>query len=476
MDALRYPPVVTRLLVLLLALLLGFSVATPVAAQSRLDWREQATTYFTLQYAPGSEATAADYATWVDAIYEELALAFGHRTVPPLTLKLYPTSETYFADNPAARNVPGVVAHADFRRRELVVIIERTAMQTPEEVRNNVRHELTHIVVADLGGGRVNTGFQEGIAQYMERPTAELDRRIESLRLAHSQGRLLSWSSFDDRNQIYGQPDLAYPQTLSVVAFLIDRDGFARFREFLTVTARSSGYRSALERTYNAAPSTLEAEWQAWLPAYLAGGYRQNAMTVYDLGLARDLVAQGSYAAAQQELEGALAWLERQAATQPPELAAEARTLLQRSEAGMRADQLAESARQALERADYTRANELIRSAEALYGSLGDARQAEVLAIYTERAARGLNATARLIEADALTRTLRYPEAREAAEVAAREFAALGDQLRYDNALALRSTLDQRQRWLGVGLLGIGALGVFFSLLGRLFARPAEIW
>lgn len=460
-----------------LTLLLALCTApTAALAQAGVDWQERATGQFTILYGPGGEAEAERYAAFTDAIYEEIATAFSFRTATPLTLRLYPSAEDYYQVNPAARNVPGVVAHADFRRRELVVIVERTLQQTEEEVRNNVRHELTHIVVADLSEGRLNTGFQEGVAQYMERPSGELERRIQSLRASSEQGLLLPWSAFDDRNQIYGAPEISYPQTLSVVAFLVDRAGFAKLREFLTVTARSSGYRSALERVYGASPATLEAEWLEWLPSYLAGGYRRSAIEVYDLGFARGLVEQGNYAAASEELKQAIDWLQRQTDTQPAEVLAEAEALLARSEEGMRAESLAEGARQALEQADYQRAQELIDGARTVYGRLGDTRQDAVLAIYAERAARGLRATQQLATADALAQSLRYPEARAAADQAAGEFAALGDEIRAGNALSLRTTLDQRQRWLGLALVVIGLIGAGLSLFARVFARPAEVW
>lgn len=460
----------------LLALIVALALAAPAAAQGGMFWLERPTAYFTIAYAPGGEAEAERYAAWVDEIYDEIAAALSYRTATPLVLRLFPTGEDYYQLNPAARNVPGVVAHADFRRRELVVIVERTRQQSEEEVRNNVRHELTHIVAGELSDSRLNTGFQEGVAQYMERPSGELERRIIALRDAHDRGRLLPWRAFDDRDQIYAVPEVSYPQALSVVAFLVERDGFARLREFLEVSARSSGYSSALERAYGVSAVLLEAEWRDWLPSYLDGGYRRSALTAYDLGFARELVAQGNYAAAAEELAQAIEWLRRQAETQPPEVLVEAEALLARSEAGMRAEQLAESARQALERSDYARAAELVEGARGLYDQLDDPTQAEVLAIYAERAERGLRATGRLAEADALARAMRYPQARAAADLAAREFASLGDEVRRDNALSLRAALDQRQRLLGLSLLLIGGAGVAFSLLGQIFSRPSEVW
>ncbi len=469
-----------RLLGMLLAALcglgLGLALVTPAVAQGGIEWRERPGAIFQILYAPGDELEAERYAAWADAIYEEIAAAFGVRTATPLTLRLYPTSESYYQANPAARQVPGVVAHADFRRRELVVIVERTAGQSEEEVRNNVRHELTHIVIAELSDNRLNAGFQEGVAQYLEQPSAELDRRMASLGDAFAQGRLLAWSAFDERAQVYGQPELSYPQALAVVAFLVDREGFARLREFVVATGEYGDYRAALEQVYATTPEALETAWRDWLPGYLAGSYRRSALASYDLGPLRDLVGQGSYATAREELLRTLDWLHKQVGTQPPEVLAEAEALLLRSEEGLRAEQLAEDARQALATADYERAGALIAGARTLYDRLGDRRQVEVLTIYTERVERGLRASADLLQADALAQALRYPQARTSADRAATEFAALGDPLRRDHALRLRTSLDQRQRLVGMALVSLGIAGVVFSLFGRFFARPDEIW
>lgn len=468
---------IIRLIAPLAALLLALLVAPRASlAQEEITWRELPTVNFTLLYAPGSEVEAARYTSFVDQIYEEIAAAFSYRTATPLTLRLFPTSEAYYLVNPAARNVPGVIAHADFRRRELVVIIESTLQQTDEEVKNNVRHELTHIVAADLSGNRLNTGFHEGIAQYMERPAGELDRRIAALRAARDRGQLLPWSALDDRGAIYGAPAVSYPQSLSIVAFLVDRGGFARLREFLAVTARSSGYRSALERTYGLTPAELEAEWLDWLPGYIEGGYRRNALATYDLGYARDLVNAGNYAAAQEELSQAIEWLRRQEGTEAAKGIGEAEALLNRSEDGLRGERMAEGAREALEQADYDKAREFIEAARTVYGRLGDTRQEPVLAVYEQRAIRGLQAAERLAQADALARELRYPQARAVADAAAAEFAALGDEIRHDNAVSLRTTLDQRQRLAGLALIVLGIVGVGASLLGTLLRRPTEVW
>ncbi|NNJ09683.1 hypothetical protein EKD04_005035 [Chloroflexales bacterium ZM16-3] len=466
-----------RSIVLSLLLVLLSAFLSPGDARAQAGgWRQRDTATFTILYTLDEQAEADRYADFIDTIYDEVSTAFSYRAPPPLTLRLYPTSNDYYQANPAARNVPGIVAHADFRRRELVVIVERTRQQTDEEVRNNVRHELTHIVAADLSENRLNTGFQEGVAQYLERPAPELESKIAALRQAADQGRLLPWSAFDDRDAIYAAPEVSYPESLSAVAFLVDRDGFAKLREFLTVSARSSGYRSALERAYGMSVTDLEAEWLQWLPGYLSGGYKISALDSYDLSYARGLLEQGNYPAAASELDQAIGWIARHADTQPLEVAAEAERLKAQAEEGMRATQIAEDARKALESGDYERARQLIGQARLSFGRIGDTRQDVALDVYEQRVLRGVAASERLIQANELARSLRYPQARATADLAAQEFAALGDQLRLTNALALRQSLDSRQRLAGALLMVAGLAGALLSLIGRFFQRPAEVW
>jgi hypothetical protein len=471
---------------LLLALVVGASYAPaalaapqPATAPQPSAWREQRTKYFAILYAPGSEATAAQYAGFADGIYDELAALFSYQPEAPITLRLFPTQESYLDANPQARATPGIVAHADFRKHEVVVVLPQTASQSEVEVENNIRHELTHLIAAELSDNRLNTGFQEAIAQYVEHPAGELEARVALLQQAVDQGALLKWSATDDRDAIYSSPEVGYPQMLSIAAFLVQRSGFAAFRDFLTVSARSSGYRSALDRAYGEDADALEQEWLAWLPSYLAGGYRQSAVSSYDLAHAEELLAQGRYAEAQTELERALDWLSKNA--QAPGLnaaavEADARALLDQSQQGQAAEQAAADARAALERGEYEQAQQLVDEARAAYDALGDARQSEVLAAFAERARRGLAANALLAEAFAQAQRLQYPQARASAEQAAAELDALGDSARAAQARALQRTLDSRQALLGLTLLAIGLGGVAGSLIGRWRMREAEVW
>lgn len=462
-----------RLIYLFAALTIALILFPGGVLAQETDWRERRTERFAILYVDGDQATAERYAGFVDTIYDEVAAVFGHKTATPVALRLYPTLEAYQQINPLARGMSGIVAHADYRRHEVVVVLSQTQQQTPEEVQNNIRHELTHIVAAELSDDQLNVGFQEGLAQYAERPAPELETRILLLKRAFDADQLLGWSDLDDRDTVYRNPEVSYPESLSMVAFLIDRYSFAKMREFLTIAARSSGYRSALERTYGATPDELERLWRDWLPGYLAGGYKRNALSAYDLSGAETMLRQGRYADAKADLETAIEWLRT---TDQTAVLQQAEDLLARSEDGMRAEQLAQTARSALAGGEYERAAELVNQARQAYAALEDPRQNAVLDAYADRAERGRTAAGALENALALARSLRYPQARAAADQAAAAYVALGDRAHAQQALELRGFLDQRQTWLGAALLALGMLGVAGSAVRRVMVREVEAW
>lgn len=458
---------------LVCALALGLALAPASIFAQDGDWRELRTNRFAILYVDSDAQTAQQYAGFVDSIYDETAAIFGHHTATPITLRLYPSLEKYYEVNPLARGLTGIVAHADYRRHEVVVIIPQTARQNDVEIQNNVRHELTHIVASDLSDDRLNVMLQEGLAQYLEHAAPELETRILLLKSAFETDRLVRWSDLDDRDRFYSASEVSYPQSLSIVAFLVERFSFAKLRDLLTAAGQSSGYRSAIERTYGVAPDKLEEEWRSWLPGYLDGGYKRNAITAYDLSRAQELLNQGNYAEARSELEAAIDWLRT---TDQAEVLQQAQALLERSEAGQRAEALATDARAALEAADYARAAGLTAQARQAYADLGDARQDAVLAEYAARAERGLQADQILGEATQLADTMRYPQARASADRAVAEFIALGDSVRAEQARALRAAMDQRQSLLGALLLALGAGGIAASIWRRLTVREVEAW
>jgi hypothetical protein len=466
----RFP--VARVVAIALGLLLAALVWSAGGAHAQqVEWREQRTDSFAILYPAGSETEAAEYARFVDDVYEEVSAVFAYRTPPPVVLRIYPSMELYEQINPLAAQIPGVVAHAHTGRREISIALPQTAGQSPDQIVNNVRHELTHIIAADLSGDKLTTAWQEGIAQYIEHPSAELDNKMQLMQQVIAAGRVLPWSRLNQPGVAYSDPQISYPQSYTMVAFLIERDGFATFKRFIELTETSSGYRGALEAAYNVSADQLEREWAAQLEAFVAGAYRNRGAGAFDLSQAEALVARGEYESAIGQLEGALATL----GTEPSPLQAQTQALLDRAWQGQRATQLAADARTALERGEYEVAQRAAQEGREMLNQLGQPAQMQVMDEYVALARRGIAAQEQLVEARAALQQLRVGEAQTLLTTAYGTFTQLGDEGRAAAAQTTLRSIRRTELWTAVGLVVAAALLLGINVQRRLNGRERAI-
>ncbi len=456
----------------LMLLVLGLLLPPALLRAQDVEWQERRTPHFSILYPAGADATAEQYTRFVDQIYDEAAVLWDYRPPPPVVLRIYPTMELYYEANPIAARLPGVVAHAHTGRREISVAIPQTSGQSPEEIQNNVRHELTHIIAADLSEGRLTTPWQEGIAQFVEHPSADLEKKMELMRQIIAENRLLSWRDLNQPGATYADPRVGYPQSLTMVAFLIQRNGMARFREFVEAMKTSSGYRGALEATYGASADTLEREWRSALPRFVTDGYRsgdgRSLPAAFDLDPAAELVAQGDYDGAVRLLQPLLSAIE----TGGDAAAAErARRLLARAEMGRRATELASEARNALLQGDYAATITASQAGQHQFNAIGQADQAGVLATYEQLAGRGIAAEAELAEAGTLLRRLQIPEARQHLRSAYTTFVELGNQRRAAQAEAALTMVARGEQLLTALCLIAGIVLIAWSTQRRAIER-----
>lgn len=467
----RHLIAITLLLCLRWALL-----PTQVYAQSP-EWQEKKTRHFAITHVSAQTGEGERYAAFVDDVYDDLSKIFGLSIQTPVTLRLYPDDRSYIAVNPLAERIPGVIAHATSGRgrREIAIAVERTRNMPSENIINNVRHELTHLVIAQMTADTLPVGFHEGVAQYLEKPIQrEQEQIVRRLRQAQATNSLMSWSDLNAPGGAYSNPDVAYPESLSIVAFLVDRYGFGKLVEFLKASATSPGYRSALETAYGVSADQLEAQWRDYLPDYLDRRYAINALYAYDLSQARTLLGQGAYTSAKEELERAVYLLQN---TNQPDRLAEAQAMLAQSERGIAAGSIVQEARKALEARNYSQVRELVSQARAEYRALNDTRRNEELHEYESRSLDALLALDQLKQAEGLVRTYRYPEARAVVVEAARTLGELGDNAGITTGQALMTEMDQRQKQLSYGLLGLGGVFLLFNLRRRWVAPdPQQSW
>ena len=441
--------------------------ASDVRAQDA-QWRERRTTNFAILYPDGSDPRAAQYAQFVDGVYEEVSAIFNYRTPPPVVLRIYPTMELYMRINPLAAQIPGVVAHANTGRREISIALPQTDGQSQDQIVNNVRHELTHIIAADLSGDKLTTAFQEGIAQFIEHPSTELDTKMQLMQQVIAASRVLPWRDLNQPGVAYSDPRIGYPESYTIVAFLIQRNGFATFKNFVEQIKSNTGYRGALEAAYSVSADQLEQEWRAQLDAFVMGAYRNRAAGAFDLTQAEALVARGDYATAVTQLEAALSTLDR---TSQSDLTRQTEQLLKRAKDGQRAQQLATEARTALERGDYAAAQKAATDGGALLNELGQPAQLKVMREYGKLATDGAAAQQQLGQARAALRTLRIGTAQSLLVEAYRTFTRLGDEQGAAAAAGSLRTIQQAERIVAVGCVIVAALILAWNVRRRAAAR-----
>ena len=456
----RFPRSWRFLFILLLCFL-----ALPFRAQAQgATLLERRTLQFSLLYPPGSEAVVEQYAQFVDAVYEEASLWWGYRATTPIVLRIYPTLEAYAASNPLAATVPGVIAHAHTGRREISIALPQTAEQTPEEVMNNVRHELTHIIAADVSGGKLTTMWQEGIAQNAEKPSPELERKMEAMRQIIANDRILPWASLNDRQVAYSQPQISYPESYTIAAFLLRRNGMATFRTFVEAMRQASSYRGALQTAYQTSAEKLEAEWRAQLADFVAEGYKTLPKPSFDFTPAEQEIARGDYGAAMLRLNDLFPQV--QAASDAAALDTTT-GLMTTARNGERATMLAEDAHTALSNGNYADAYTAATAAAPLFDALAQPAQARVARQYAALAQRGTVAAEQLVAAQRMLQRLQITSARTQLAAAYTTFTELGDANRARQAQATLISVQHAERVLALALVVAALLIALWNVWQR---------
>lgn len=483
-----------KLLLWLLPLLFLAWLPAPTYAQgppeneaASIDWRELKTENFIIVYAESVSGLAdarcacgvdeaEKYTGFIEDIYHDLTTVFGVELETPINLRLFPTEESYYEVNPLAEQLTGVIAHALNSRGEIAIAVPRTRGLAEAELINNIRHELAHFFASFLSDGKLKAGFQEGIAQYLEKPTDHTNYDPAILKQAFEEDRVLTWAELNQAEAVYSDPQVAYPQALSIVSFLVDRYGLSTLLEFLKVTATEPGYRSALAAAYGKSADDLEAEWLAYLPEYLDGRWKINAIYTYDLSRVRELVNKAAYTDAEAELAQIVGLLET---TNQRETLAEAEALLARAHQGQAAAALADETRQALITGNYTLAREKGRQAVAAYEALGYRERLPEIQVYLHRAELGQGALDQLSQGEQLLTLLRFLEAEQKIREATILLQSLDNPTASARGAALLLQSAGQQSLIAYTLLAVGLALLIANGVRRLFnqfsADPVEV-
>lgn len=356
-----------------------------------------------------------------------------------------------------------------------VVAIEPFLALTPIEADNALRNILSRAFMRHVSGARLSSALADGIARYVELPVLAQQARLGSLVQGLDQA-----GTRPPIAEVLGPTPLAVDAETStavryaLVAFLTERYGVASMRALVQGFATQPDWRILLPTVFGQPVDELETAWTDFLPRWFASGWRDNAVSAFDLTRAESLFERGAYEAASAEASRSQQ-LFTDLGDQP--MLSRVEGLLAQSAVGLQADGTMADVQAALEGHDYARAAILLDDAERLYANLPDAhRPADAIASYRSISDRGRNAVARLDDARANAGSwVNVREARADALAAGTELALLGDGNRLAEATALVESLDRRVERLVLGLAAIATLTAFWLAVWVWYRAPARL-
>ncbi|MFN0071282.1 MAG: peptidase MA family metallohydrolase [Chloroflexota bacterium] len=251
--------------------------ASLVSAQS--EWIVVETPRFRVEAVKDHQAQASWYAAFVEQVHGELSDLLGATLDRPIRVRLYPTEEAYVTANPAAVRSHGILAHAKPAGDEIGMALVRLEALPGSSRVGAFRHELAHLLLSQRSGGRLPIGFHEGIAQYVEQdPKTEADS-MEGLRRALTARRLLSWNDLNRTTEFMNQPDVAYPQSYAMVAYLAEQHGLGNLMQLLDALRDGHNVSDAILASFHLSVEDLERDWRASIPGSVLTGLPRNVLS-----------------------------------------------------------------------------------------------------------------------------------------------------------------------------------------------------
>ncbi len=235
--------------------------ATFVYEDIRFSWESASEGNVSVYWYDGSRSSAESSLAVARETLDEMAALLGATVDYPVKVWIYDSYEDM---------LPALVRRSEAHAQRVVVAGMRVASDTVllqgEGAGDVLRHELTHIVTKVAGEGpygSLPTWLDEGTAMYAQSEpgegyTSALDRAVE-------RDSLLSVRSMTSPTGDPSKVGLFYGQAWSLVDFLIETYGPAKFAELFATFKEGSTVDKALLKVYGFDQGGLEDAWRASL-------------------------------------------------------------------------------------------------------------------------------------------------------------------------------------------------------------------
>jgi hypothetical protein len=235
--------------------------ATFVYEDIRFSWESAGEGNVSVYWYSGSRSSAESSLAVARETLDEMSALLGATVDYPVKVWIYDSYEDM---------LPALVRRSEAHARQVVVAGQRVASDTVllqgEGAGDTLRHELTHIVTHVAGEGpygSLPTWLDEGTAMYAQSEPGE--GFTSALEGAVERDSLLSVPSMTSPTGDPSKVGLFYGQAWSLVDFLIETYGPAKFAELFATFKEGSTADKALLKVYGFDQDGLEDAWRASL-------------------------------------------------------------------------------------------------------------------------------------------------------------------------------------------------------------------
>ena len=220
-----------------------------------IDFDELRCPHFLIRYDGAiNKSLGQEVAMALESEYEELTQELHFTPQSPVKLTLYTNRE--FSE---VTHAPSWVSALN--DGEIMIPVEGLNQLTPQ-VRQLLRHELTHTFINARTGNNCPTWFHEGYAQL--RANQVPDGMYEALKEAKGAGGLLPLWSLEGPLLSYSteQARLAYYQSLAATQYLVKRKGKNSLIRIMDLLARRYTMNEALNKVIGLDYQELQTAWE----------------------------------------------------------------------------------------------------------------------------------------------------------------------------------------------------------------------
>lgn len=240
---------------ILLILLLFLSLEKVSYALESIKWEVKDSTHFLVYYCEGNEEFAKGVSERAEDYFNKITKDMGYTRYGNFWLwerrcriYIYPDQRRYmiFTGSPGWS-----AACADYKRRKI-----RTFQGSPNFLASSLPHELTHVIFREAAGlgKNIPLWLDEGIAQYEEKGKIEWSDKImeEAIKRrqyipAKTMMRIDSKTLMANSGELV---ELFYAQSISMVGYLIEKKGSARFANLCYHLKSGKSLNDALKFAY----------------------------------------------------------------------------------------------------------------------------------------------------------------------------------------------------------------------------------